>query len=87
MLDGIEKALDEIALGIKREVAVAFDLAVGFRRDDRGDGAHFEAVDEAVAVISLVGEERLRLDLRGQRLGLGDVVDLAAGETERQRIA
>ena len=52
MLDGIEKALDEIALGIKREVAVAFDLAVGFRRDDRLDGAHFEAVDEAVAVIA-----------------------------------
>ena len=28
MLDGIEETLDEIALGIKREVAVAFDLAV-----------------------------------------------------------
>ena len=29
----------------------------------------------------------MRLDLRGQRLGLGDVVDLAAGEAERQGIA
>ena len=29
----------------------------------------------------------MRLDLRGQRLGLGDVVDLAAGEAERQGIS
>ena len=28
VFDGIEEALDEIALGIEREVAIAFDLAV-----------------------------------------------------------
>ena len=28
MLDGVEEALDEIAPGVKREVAIAFDLSV-----------------------------------------------------------
>ncbi len=44
LLDEIEEALDEIAFGIEREVAVAFDLAVRLRRDDRRDGARFEAM-------------------------------------------
>ena len=87
MLDDIEEALDEIALAIEREVAFAFDRAIGFRRDDRHDGAHAEALDEAVAVVALVGEERFGLDLGGQRFRLRDVVRLAAGETDRQRIA
>ena len=87
MLDGIEEALDEIALGVKREVAVAFDLAVGFWRDDRGDGAYFQARDEAAGVITLVGEKGSGLDFGGQRFGLRDVVNLAAGEAERQGIS
>ena len=87
MLDCIEEPLDEITLAVKREVAVPLNFAIRFRRDDRLDGAHFEALDEGVAIISLVAEKRSGLDLGGQRLCLIDVMDLAAGEAERERIA
>ena len=63
------------------------DLAVRLGRDDRFDRALFEAGDEAVGVVALVAEERARLDLGGQGFGLGDVVGLAAGEAQRERIA
>lgn len=77
VFDQIEEALDEIAFGIEREVARALDFAVGFRRNNHGDAAPFETADEAVAVITLVGEEGAWRDLRCQGLSLGAVVDLA----------
>ena len=40
-----------------------------------------------VGVISLVGEQGFWLDLRQQRVGLRDVMDLSTREAERQRIA
>ena len=40
-----------------------------------------------VGVVSFVGEEGVGFDLGSQRFGLGDVMDLATGETERQRIS
>lgn len=87
LFDVIEEALDQVALGIEREVAVAFDRTIRFRRDDGLDRAHFQAFDEAVGVIAFVREEGLRPHLGGEGLGLIDVVDLPAGEAERQGIA
>ena len=87
VFDDVEEALDEVAFPVKREIAVAFGLAIGFRRDDRRDGADLKALDEGVRVISFVGEQGLRLDLRGQRLGLLDVMGLAAGQADNKRIA
>src|ERR1019366_4957524 len=72
VLDGVEESLDEIALAVERKIAVSFDLAVGFRRDHRFDGAPFQAVDEAVAVVALVAEERCGLDLSRERFCLRD---------------
>ena len=40
-----------------------------------------------VGIISLVGQQGFGLDLRQQRVGLCDVMDLSGGEAERQRIA
>lgn len=87
MLDGIEEPLDEIAFAVEREVAGTFDFAVRFRRDDRLDGAPFEAGDEAVGVITFVAEKGSGLDLGSQCFGLRDIVDLASGETEHERIS
>ena len=87
VFDGIEEALDEIAFGVECEVAVALGLAIGFWRDDRFDGAHFKAFDEAVGVISLVGDHGPGFNLSRQRLGLCDVMGLAAREADRQRIS
>ena len=87
MLDGVEKPLDEVAFAVEREVAVPIDLAVGFWWDHRLDGARCEAGDEAIAVVSLVGEEGIGLGLGSQGFGLRDVVNLAAGEAEYERIS
>ncbi len=87
MLDYIEEPLDEVALGIEREVAIAFDLAICFGRNDRLDGARFQVLDKAVGVITLVGEEGFGLHKSHERFGLCDVVNLPAGEADRQRIA
>ena len=85
LFDELKETLDEVAFGVEGEVATAFDLAIRFRRDDRLDRAHFEALNKAVGVVAFVAEEGLGLHLGREGLGLGDVVDLAAGEAERQR--
>ena len=86
VFDGIEEAFNEIAFGIECEVAFAFDLAVCLWWNDWPDRAHPKASDEAVGIVSLVGDEGLRLDLSRQRFGLCDVADLTACQADRQRI-
>ena len=87
LFDELKETLDEVAFGVEGEVAIASDLAVRFWRDDRLDGACFEALDEGVGVIALVAEEGIGLRFGRERFSLGYVVDLAAGEAERQRVA
>lgn len=87
LLDEIEESLDEVPLGVEREIAIPFDRAICFWGNDRPDRAHFKALDEAVGVIGFIGEEGFGLHLGGERFGLVDVVDLSACEAERQRVA
>ena len=86
-LDGIEEPLDEIALAVERKVAIPFDLAVRFGRDHRFDGARFQALDEDIAVVALVAEERCGLDLSGKRFRLRDVVCLSSSQTKHEGIS
>ena len=76
MFDELEKSFDQIALPVKREIAIAFVLAIRLWRDDRLDRARPEAGNVGVGVVALVGEDGFWLDLCGQRFSLGDVVDL-----------
>ena len=85
LFDELKETLDEVAFGVEGEVAIARDLAIRFWRDDRLDRPDFEALDKAVGVVAFVAEEGFGLHF--SREGLGDVVDLAAGEAERQRVA
>lgn len=87
LFDELKETLDEIAFGVEGEVAIACDLAVRLWRDDRLDGSPFEGLDEGVGVVALVAEEGFGLHFGGEGFSLGDVVDLAAGEAERQRVA
>jgi hypothetical protein len=87
LFEELKETLDEVAFGVEGGVAIASDLAVRLWRDNRLDGSHFEALDEGVGVITLVAEEGFGLHFSGEGFSLGDVVDLAASETERQRIA
>ena len=66
LFDKLEEALDQIALGVEGEVAVALDFSVGLWRDDRLDSANVEARDEAVGVVALVGEKGFGRDFSGQ---------------------
>ena len=85
LFDELKETLDEVAFGVEGEVAIARDLAIRFWRDDRLDGSDFEALNKAGGVVAFVAEEGFGLHF--SREGLGDVVDLAAGEAERQRVA
>lgn len=87
LFEEVEETLDEVALGVKREITFAAHFAVGFGWDHRLDSAHGQGFDEAVGVVTLVGDEDLRLDFGQQRFGLGDVVNLTAGQADRQRVA
>ena len=87
VLQLIEETLDEVAFGVEAEVAWAGEFAVGLGRDHGLDAAHGQSVDEAVGVITFVGDEGLGLDFGEERFGLGDVVDVSAGQADRQRIA
>jgi hypothetical protein len=86
MLDYTEETLDEIALAIEREIAIAFHFPICLRRDDDLDRTRSQAVNEVIGVIALVCEQSSRLDRRQQRSGLRDIVNLAAGQNEPQRI-
>ena len=87
LFDELKETLDEVALGVEGEVAIASELAIRFWRDDRLDGSRLEALDEGTGVAALVAEEGFGLHFSREGLGLGDVVDLASGEAERQRVA
>jgi hypothetical protein len=87
LFDELKETLDEVALGVEGEVAIASDLAVRLWRDHRLDGSHFETLDEGVGVVALVAEEGFGLRFSREGFRLGDIVDLAAGEAERQRVA
>ena len=51
------------------------------------DGSRLEALDEGVGVIAFVAEEGFGLRFGDKGFSLGDVVGLAVGEAERQRVA
>ena len=87
VFDGIEESLNQVALAVECEIAVPLDLAVGFRRDHRLDGAHFQTLDEAVAVVALVAKQRCGLDLSRKHVCLRDVVCVSAYQTERERVS
>src|SRR5260370_8113623 len=67
VFDFVEEALDEIALAIEHEIAIALRLAVGFWRDHRSDLPLIECVDQRIAVVGLVSADRTLIDIFDQR--------------------
>jgi hypothetical protein len=87
MLDCVEEPFDEVTLAVEREIAIAFDLAIGFWRDDDLDRTYFQALDEVIGVITLVCKEGFGFDACCQCLGLRNVMNITSSEAERQRIS
>jgi hypothetical protein len=70
VFDELEETFDQIALPVKREIAIAFVLAIRLWRNDRLDRARPEAGNVGVGVVALVGQDGFRLDLCGQRFSV-----------------
>jgi hypothetical protein len=87
MFEFVEEALDEVALGVEREVARAWDFAIGLRGNHGGDVSPGKGLDQDVGVVSLVPDQRLRLDIVKQRLRAGQIVSLAWREHQRDGVA
>ena len=85
LLEMGEGAFDAVALAVEGAVEAALDLADRTRRDDGGDAALVEMMEDRVGVVALVGQHRLRAVVAEQRDGLGAVIGLAAGQDEVER--
>jgi hypothetical protein len=85
LLEVSEGAFDAVALAVESAIEAALDFADGSGRDDGGDAALAEMVENWVGVVALVGEHRLRTMIAEQRDGLGAVVGLAARQHEAER--
>ena len=87
MFEFVEEALDEVALGVEREVARAWDFAIGLGGNHGGDVSPGKGLDQDVGVVSLVPDQRLRLDIVKQRPRAGQIVSLAWREPQRNGVA
>ena len=87
LFDEIDESLDEVSFAVEGKVAWPFDPAVFLGWDDRNNAADFEVFNKAVGIIPFVTDERLRRDLGNQCFGLRNLVDLAFGEAERERVS
>jgi hypothetical protein len=87
MLEFVEEALDQVAFSVKCEIGRAWRYPIRLGWDDRRDPAVFEDLDQAIGIVSLVGEESLRIDLIEQRFGLREVGGLAGRQRDGGRIA
>jgi hypothetical protein len=87
LFDGIEESFDQVSFAIERKITLPFDLAVCLGRDNRSDAADFQPFNEAVGIIPFVADECLRRNLGEKGFSLGDLMGLAFGEAECQRVS
>ncbi len=87
VFDLVDKAFDQMALLV--EVGIVRDgLGARAVRGDHGaDVVLAQVCSEGIGVEGLVGDQDLGGQAADERFGLGDVVRLAGGETNAQRIA
>jgi hypothetical protein len=88
LLDLGEEVFDQMARRIKRSVILARRAPVGSRRDHRGLAGGCQRLNDArVGIERLVGDQRIGLDRGQQVVGPDQVVCLAAGQEEADRVA
>jgi len=87
VLNFIEEALDEVALAVECEIAIALGLSIGFGGNYGRDFSLRKAIDERISVVGLVCDQGLRIGIFNQALGASQIVDLACREHQIGRIA
>jgi hypothetical protein len=76
VLNFVEEALDEVALAVKCEIAIAFGLSVGFGGNYGRDFSLRKAIDERISVVGLVSDQGFRIGIFNRVLGASQIVDL-----------
>jgi len=83
----VEEAFDQVALLVDMPIVIVVAGAGSVERDDGLCPLGVDGLAEVVGVVGLVGQDVACRQALDERLGLGDVVALAAGEEEAHRIA
>jgi hypothetical protein len=87
VLDLAEEAFDQVAILVDDGVEGAPFGRDGSARDDRFCSCGCDGVHSPLPIVTLVRQNVNRLQAFKKRLDLGDVVALAAGQDEANRIA
>jgi hypothetical protein len=87
MLDFVDKAFDQVPLSIEVWVVIAALGPVFPWWNDRNGTQRLDAGDEIIGVIALVGDDKAAWVVGEQSGRLRDIVCLAPGELEVQRVA
>ena len=87
LLEFVEESLNEVALGIKSEIARQRCFAARMRRNHGDDLPLGKLREEGVGVVGHVADQRLRVGLCEQRLCPGEVVGFSWREQDFDRIA
>jgi hypothetical protein len=87
VLDLADEALDQVALLVYVPVDLTLFFAAAARPDDRLRASLFDTLDEVRRVVTGIGYQRPELVSLDERLGLRDVVTLAARQSEPERQA
>jgi hypothetical protein len=69
VLNLVEEALDKVALAVKREIAIAFGLSVGFGGNCRRDFSLRKAIDEQISAVGLVRDQGSRIGIFNEDAG------------------
>ena len=86
MFDFAEQAFDQIALFVELAIEASPCRGRGSARHDGHRACGGDGVHRPLTIIALVGKDVAGLQALEQRLDLGDVVALAAGQEEAERI-
>lgn len=72
---------------VESEVCFPLGRSVAFWRDDRGNSALYQPIDQPVRVIRLVSKESIRVDVFQKWFCLGDIGILSRCDAEFHRVA
>ena len=82
LLETVEKSLDEVARLVAMPVDLAGRIPVTAGRDDGLSAGSLDDLNQGIAVVALVGDDRLGRDGVDQGGALGDVGRLASGQDQ-----
>src|SRR5258705_9485339 len=82
LLNFIEEALDEVALAVECEIAIALGLSIGFGRNYGRDFSLRKTIDERISVVGLVCDQGFRIGIFNHALGASQIVGLPCRERQ-----